>query len=128
MINIKFENPIDWRKLEKKKKLNMIARLFFYRCSYLPMFKQGGGLTTDFIKVRSFFYKIINDNKEQLHILYDYLYSLEEKTPQTMTDFFNNAEDYRLKVKLEKDKELTSKLDVKQYDTYESILGDWLKS
>jgi hypothetical protein len=83
--------PESLRTLKQSQQVQKTTLLFFEKAAETPAFIHGKP-TRSFFAVRSFFK---GQTLESLHLLYDYLWQLEDKQSMTMSDCFEKAREYQ---------------------------------
>jgi hypothetical protein len=110
------QDPINYRKLTPPKQLHALTISFFDKATDEPMVVNKK-LSSGFWKVKAFFKK---QTLEQQHLLYDYMWSLQEKTPHTMTELFQKADEYNQGLKFKDVTVITEK-----YEDFMEVLQKW---
>jgi len=87
--------PMDYRKLDSKRRIHILARLFVDRCTNAEV--RNGKQPIDYFRVRSF---LKTKPNLELNYLYDFLYTLDKKKLMSMTEFYQAAISYRDAVNL----------------------------
>lgn len=104
-----YPEPEEFHSLPWLKKVNTLTGIYGKKCctsySYWPIRKH-------------FEQQEIKD----MQVLYDYLYSLPDKTLMTLTEVYNQAEIYRQKLQLEREKAKSATLP--QYKSLMDCLAD----
>jgi len=110
-------SPEAFRAVPDGKKLDILAKHFLLTCTDKEVFvlNKSGKMKpcADYYGIKRFWGKA---PVEKLLYLYDYLHSLPEKYPLSLTDFYRNAEGYRKMLIVEDNKAKLAELKVEKHD------------
>jgi hypothetical protein len=113
----------EFIKLPYKSKVDKVTKLFIDKCCD-PEVVRKKKYTATYFPIKIFLAK---QEIQSIHILYDYLSSLDTKVIQDLTSVFIAADKYQQEQRIASDRILQDKVKTTEYKEYEECLKEMMK-